>query len=428
MSTKPLFKRLVPGLAIFASLSMPNIIFAEQQNFDLTQAVDYSLRNNGELKAFREEQGIREAVKTRSNLYSNPLLEFDSTTGALTNRNSESTVSLGFSQEFLTAGKRGKRYKVAELDLYGYSFLLADRARLLTERVRTAFYDTLLAEKRLELAERSIELNRNLLAISRERLAAGDIPELDVNLVRVELLRSQGKKFDLFGNVVSSRSRLSGLMGLPFGDSLNINGSLDPSNKPKALPVLLQAAQTYRPDLKALEAEKAKGDAEITLARADRIPNLTAGLALRRETRAGLPGSTEENYLIGLKFSIPIPVFDNKQTGVQEAQAKKSSADQRYLAAYKIIEREIETTYASFNTADSIVSIYGKDIIPQLEDNLKLVQEAYRIGEIGILAVIEEQKKFFEVNDGYLSALYGRHAALIKLESAAAIDMNGGKQ
>ncbi|HLO26866.1 MAG TPA: TolC family protein, partial [Geobacteraceae bacterium] len=69
-----------------------------------------------------------------------------------------------------------------------------------------------------------------------------------------------------------------------------------------------------------------------------------------------------------------------------------------------------------------------RDIIPQLEENLKLVQEAYRLGEVGILSVIEEQKKFFEVNDGYLSALYARNVALIKLESAVAVDLTGGVQ
>ncbi|MCM2357166.1 MAG: TolC family protein, partial [Geobacteraceae bacterium] len=68
--------------------------------------------------------------------------------------------------------------------------------------------------------------------------------------------------------------------------------------------------------------------------------------------------------------------------------------------------------------------IYAKNIIPQLEENLALVQEAYRLGEVGILTVIEEQKKFFEVNDGYLTALYNRQTALAKLEAAVGADIS----
>jgi cobalt-zinc-cadmium efflux system outer membrane protein len=75
-----------------------------------------------------------------------------------------------------------------------------------------------------------------------------------------------------------------------------------------------------------------------------------------------------------------------------------------------------------------VLALYKADIIPQLEENLKLTQEAYRLGEVGILAVIQEQKKFFEVNDGYLTALHDRQSALVKLESAVATELTGGVQ
>ena len=49
-------------------------------------------------------------------------------------------------------------------------------------------------------------------------------------------------------------------------------------------------------------------------------------------------------------------------------------------------------------------------------------------GEVGILAVIQEQKKFFEVNEGYLTALHDRQTAFAKLESAVATELTGGVQ
>ena len=84
----------------------------------------------------------------------------------------------------------------------------------------------------------------------------------------------------------------------------------------------------------------------------------------------------------------------------------------------------MESALARLTTAEKSLSIYTRDILPQLEENLKLVQEAYRLGEVGILTVIEEQKKFFEVNDGYLAALYNRQTALVKLESVVGTDFN----
>ena len=132
--------------------------------------------------------------------------------------------------------------------------------------------------------------------------------------------------------------------------------------------------------------------------------------------------------LLGIRFSLPIPVFDKNQAGVQEAKAKKSSSESRLLAAVRTVERDVETAYASYLNSGKILSLYKTNIIPQLEENLKLTQEAYRLGEVGILAVIQEQKKFIEVSDGYLTALHGRQAALVKLESAVATDLTGGVQ
>jgi cobalt-zinc-cadmium efflux system outer membrane protein len=78
--------------------------------------------------------------------------------------------------------------------------------------------------------------------------------------------------------------------------------------------------------------------------------------------------------------------------------------------------------------AEKVLLLYKSNIVPQLEENLKLTQEAYRLGEVGILAVIQEQKKFFEVNEGYLTALHDRQAALVKLESSVASELTRGVQ
>ncbi len=131
---------------------------------------------------------------------------------------------------------------------------------------------------------------------------------------------------------------------------------------------------------------------------------------------------------MGLKLSMPIPLFDSNQAGVQAAGARRSVIESRYSAAVQIAEREVATAHAGLQNAEKILSLYRTNIIPQFEENLKLTQEAYRLGEIGILAVIQEQKKFFEVNDGYLTALHNRQTALIKLETAVAIDLDGGVQ
>ncbi|WP_298433509.1 TolC family protein [Geobacter sp.] len=383
--------------------------------------MEFALQNNGDLKALREERGVREAGKIRAGLYPNPVLDLDGTTGELSGSSSENRLSIGISQEFLTMGKRGKRQLVAEKELEGFDRQIDNSGRLLKEEVKTTFYDLLLAEKRVELAERSIALNNQLLEVTKQRLAAGDIPELEVNLARVEVARSEGRKIEAERELFPAKARLIALLGLSPGEAASFSGSLEGKPFTKSLEKLKGVASLKRPDLGALAAERAKSDAEIALARAERIPNVTAGLGYQRENTAipvaGIEAKDRDN-LIGLKLSVPIPLFDRNQAGIREARARKGSAENRYLFARKVVDREVEAAYSRLTTAEKALAIYGKEIIPQLEENLKLVQEAYRLGEVGILTVIEEQKKFFEVNDGYLAALYNHQTALVKLEAA----------
>ncbi len=420
---------LVPGILAILS-SAPAL--ADEPTLSLPRAIELSLQNNGELKAFREEKGIRDAGKVRAGLLPNPTLDLEAGTGALTGSTNENSLALGLSQEFFLAGKRDKRLTIAERELDIYRWHVADRERQLREEVKTAFYDALLAKERLALADRSIALNRQLLDVTKERLAAGDIPELEMNLVKVELARSEGSRIEVAKAMLQCQSRLWTLMGLPPGSQPAIEGKLE-SGAPVAKPVtaLKQLAHSSRPDIKALEAEKGRGDADVILAEAERTPNLTAGLVFRRDTTAMEIGGVEGKdtaYTIGVKLSMPIPVFDRNQAGIQESRARKSSSETRLTAAARTVEREIETAYAAFQNAASVLALYKADIIPQLDENLKLTQEAYRLGEVGILAVIQEQKKFFEVNDGYLTALHDRQAALVKLESVTATELTGGER
>ncbi|QEM68862.1 TolC family protein [Geobacter sp. FeAm09] len=430
MGTTVFARGVLPLVPIIVCVLTVTTARADEPAMSLPQAIEYSLRNNGELKALRIEKDIRDAARIRAGLLPNPTLDLEAGTGALTGSKSENSLAIGLSQEFLLAGKRDKRLAIAERELNIYRWQLANQERLLRDEVKTAFYEAVLARERLALIDRSIALNRQLLEVTKERLTAGDIPELEMNLVKVELARSEGNRIEVAKAMLQSRARLGTLMGLLPGSQPAIEGQLEPGVPvTKSLADLRQLAHANRPDLKVLEAEKGWGDAEIQLAQAESVPNLTTALVFKRDTTSMEIGDAERKdtaYTIGVRFSIPIPVFDRNQAGVQEARAKKNSSETRLAAAAGTVEREAETAYASYQNAMSVLALYRADIIPQLEENLQLTREAYRLGEVSILSVIQEQKKFFEVNDGYLNALHDRQAALVKLESVTASEFTGG--
>ena len=419
-------KRVVLPVVGIASLLLTTPLWGAEKPIILTDAISATLKNYGELKALRGERGMSEAAAVKAGLYPNPVLELGGATGALTGSSSENTITLGISQEFLTGGKREKRLQVAEKELFSFDNRISNTERLLRLEVKTVYYDLLLAHSQFGLAQKAEELNIRLLRIAGERLAAGEVAELDVNLAKVEAARAEGRKIDAERETAPAQQRLLLLMGSPPDETVNVSGSLDAGALAGELVELKKQALKIRPDLKALKSETEKAEAEVLLARADRLPNVTLGAGYTREHTLTSLGAVEEkntNNLIGMRISVPLPLFDRNQAGQQQASARRNSTESRYLFALQSIEREVEAAHARLNSAQKAVSLYRTGILPQLEENLKLVQEAYQLGEVGILAVIEEQKKFIEVNDGYLTALYNRNTAVAKLEAAVGTEL-----
>jgi len=408
-------------LALLIAVNVASASAAEKV-FGLPEVLSYALENNGELKALRAERGLREAGKIRAGLLPNPSLEFEGAGDFVFANEGERRFSAAWSQEILTAGKRGKRLAVAGKDLEVYGYRIADAERLLVEEVKVAFYDLLLAEQQLKLAGRFVELNEQLLQVARDRFEAGDIPELELNLARVEVARSRGRQAQAQREVEPRRLTLLSLMGLPPDSDVAIAGALERHAFSARIEDLKALALARRPDLLALAVEKEKADAAIRLAESEGIPNVTASLSLEREESSldvGDITAKDRDKLVGLKLSVPLPLFDRNQAGKKEAITWRASAENRYASARKNIERSVEAAFSRLMSTGISLSIYDKDIFPQLEENLRLTLEAYRLGEVGFLSVIEEQRKFLEVNEGYLSGLHEWNTSMSRLTAAA---------
>lgn len=407
-------------LALLLAVNVASASAAEKV-FGLPEILSYALENNGELKALRAERGLREAGKIRAGLLPNPSLEFESAGDFLFANEGERRFSAAWTQEILTAGKRTKKLQVAGKGLEEYGHRIADAERLLAEEVKVAFYDFLLAEHRLKLAGRFVEINDQLLRVAKDRFEAGDIPELEVNLARVEVARSQGRKVEAEREIEPGRLKLFSLMGLPAGSEAAITGALEKTEFSTRIEDLKALAFARRPDVMALASEKEKAEAEIRLAEAEGIPNVKASLSLRQDDTSLIVGditAKDRDKLAELKLSVPLPLFDRNQAGKKEAATRRGSAESRYLFVRRNVEREVESAFARLTSSGKALRIYGRDIFPQLEENLRLTQEAYRLGEVGILSVLEEQRKFLDANEGYLAALYQWNTSMSRLTAA----------
>ena len=426
------FSSMVRGAALVLSLQVFICLPALADNVprSINEITKLALKHSAELAALEKEADAKQSLAVQTGTIANPTLELQGSTGSLTGSPEEHTASIGINQELPLYGKLRLRREAGQREAEVLQRQRDNTARLLRDEVTTLALDYSLTAKRQELAADLVKLNHDLVAIAGERFKAGDIPELDLNLTKVELARAESRLLEVEREVIPLRIKIASLTGLNESD-INLSDKLSaPITSPKTQDLVKQALAS-RPDLLALARERDKAETENRLAKVEALPNLTAGLFAqwqRSSVEVGGITSTSSDTQLGLRLSMPIPVFDRNMSGRAAAHARLDAADSRRLELERMITAEVEAAISRLSSSERILALLEQGIIPQLTEILKLTQEAYRLGEVGILSVIDEQKKFFEVNDGYLSALHGRRVAFIKLETAAAIDLSGGTQ
>jgi cobalt-zinc-cadmium efflux system outer membrane protein len=418
----------VLALMLPACAFMP--VLAEPVPRSINEITTLAMKHSAELAALEKDASAQQSLAFQAGIFSNPTLEIQGATGSLTGSPDDRSLSIGINQELPLNNKLHLRREAGQFQAEALQRQRDNAARLLKDEIATLALDYLLASRRQELSAEQLKLNRELVAIAEERFKAGDIPELELNLARVELVRAETRLLETEREKTPLSIRIASLTGLNESDIQLSEEQTTPKLSQNAQELARQALAS-RPDLLALTREREKAAVEARLAEAEALPNLTAGVFVQWQrglTEVGGMSEVSSDTQLGLRLSMPIPVFDRNQGGKTAARSRLDATGFRRLALERTITTEVDDAVSRVSASERILLMFEQGIIPQLAENLKLTQEAYRIGEVGILSMIDEQKKFFEINDSYLTAQHGRQMALIKLETAVAAELSGGAQ
>ena len=200
-------------------------------------------------------------IKSNLFLQNNPELEADMANKRLKkpeegfNKNLfQPGVSL--SQEFEIGGQPGYRREAAQRNLERVGFEVSDFGRTLRFRITELFLKLLNGKAKINQAEQIVNLKERLYEASKGRLAAGDIPAVQLAIAEFELNRAKSELISLQREYEEILSRLRTDLVLEKGESVEPVGDLTRAPLATSLDELFKNALEKRPDLAALDQEK----------------------------------------------------------------------------------------------------------------------------------------------------------------------------
>ena len=377
----------------------------------LSESLSLALLHNPSLQSFAWGVRIADVKALRAGFLPNPELTVEGE-NFLGSRQLEGfdqiETTFSISQLFELGGKRSKREALAkterDLVLWDYE---AQRMDMIYQ-VATRYIHVLANQARLELALETTTIAEEIYNTSVARVEAGMVSPLEQGKARVELAKAKLHKARVQSELVSKKQNLAAVWGSVTPLFKQVSGDISTVQMVPELPVLL-ARLNNNPDLARWAAEIERYRKAITLAKAQKIPNITF-MAGGRHFAEG------DDFAVVAGISAPLFIFDTQQTGVDEAEMILTQAMQKQRAAKVAIRTELIKSYQQLQLSLVGVNVIREDVLPSANQVLKAAKIAYRLGEIGSLDLLDAQRTSFQTGSEHLEALADFQLNVAKIE------------
>jgi cobalt-zinc-cadmium efflux system outer membrane protein len=344
------------------------------------ELVSLALWNNPAFRATLADLGLSRADLVQAGMLPNPTLSMLMPFGA---KPLEMTLIYPLEIFWL----RPQRIETAKLDVEQTAHRLVQTGLDLIRDVRVAHAELTLAKERLKLAHSSVTLNQNIAELTHARLRAGDASELEVTNAQVDALQAQEQQGRFRHDCEIAKERLRNLAGLSLEQwPENISAEKLPYSNKFDAEKLLTEALNARPDLRAAEINVESAGERIGLAKAE-VFKLTASLNAKQ---------VNGPLLAGPGLDVTLPIINQNQGGIAQAQARFDKAARQYVATRQRIALDVREAHARLQQASESLKQWQQTILPPLQTAIQDAENAYAAGNVTYLFVLETQRRWLD--------------------------------
>ena len=419
LSRRPPSGLRFPLLRVFGLIAAACALSSSAQAVTLDDAVRSALAGNLDLRAAKYEVEKARGRLIQAGLWPNPSAEFGFRSDLLGNNEGERTVSAGFVQAFPITGRLKFAKQASRVDVAQAMVEIRNRERLLIGEVQRDYLTVLLLQRQIAANREFIGVNRDFVTLFEQRLAKAEVSEVDVNLSRVELQRVELETAVLGADLSTRELALKQRLGIGPAGRLEVEGDVE-ALAAKFRPEKYRATMVVnRPDLRLVELSVDRAQAEIRLARAEAWQDWSVGLDYENDRATDDPNGVGTNNFSGLKFSIPLALWNRNQGKVHEQQAAADQARQQIEALRLSIRTEIATSIAQAMKLREVVGTYQKTLLPTLASTADLLKKGLKEGLTDASRLVQAQQQRATLRASYLTAYTSYVQALVELETAS---------
>ncbi|HEX6045237.1 MAG TPA: TolC family protein [Pyrinomonadaceae bacterium] len=314
----------------------------------------------------------------------------------------EQTIPLG--------GKLSKARRVFEREK-DQAVILAEAQRLrVTNSIRVLYYETLGAQRLVELRDDLSQLAREAVDITKELRNVGQADRPDQLEIEIEAERAEIDFLKAQNDWSRSWRTLAAMVGNPTLTPARLAGSpeedLQPLNETQLLDTLVQQS----PDIRVAQAGVERARAVLASARAQRIPDLflRGGLGYnyeRFEPEIPSIGGQRKGLEGRLEVGVNVPIFNRNQGGIAAAEAELGIAERELERLQLVLRSRFAASFREYRNAQQMVERYRAQVVPRARDAYRTYLTNFRQMAAAYPQVLIAQRTLFQVEVEYARAL-----------------------
>jgi cobalt-zinc-cadmium efflux system outer membrane protein len=377
----------------------------------LERTPDYALAHNPSLAAARLRIDEARGRVLGAGRLANPELEIDFAQNV---RMPERSLGIAFMQRFPLTARLRLEKAVSQAELAAAEAEVRDAERKLVAEARAAAVKFLALRGQRELRRQQLANSRDQTEFVSRRVAAGEAAAVEVvqldlegQQLTVEMLQLDAARAVLAGE-------LRQLLGIAATERVEIEGALPP---PAPLPGA-GAKGASRADLAAARHLADAAQHSLALAKARRWEDVGIGVTAGGERTEDAPEGFSNDYFLGLKLSLPMPIWNRNEGGITEASAAAARAGKVADALAFNIRSEAEAARGEMAALAKLVSEMDGGLLPkaaQLEEQLRA---SYGTGQTPLTEVLRARTRRLELAQRRVDALRDYHLARIRYDAA----------
>jgi cobalt-zinc-cadmium efflux system outer membrane protein len=385
---------------------------ADQRALTLDAVIATVLANNTELLSTEQARTTAGAAIQSASAYANPRLEWQTgrNSARMPGTPSGAVQGWGIAQLIENPNSRSARIDAAEAFARGSEQSIAFTRNALVGEVRLRAIEYQLRRAEATMSAEDLALLEQVRERVRLRVASGEAPRYEIIKADAEIVHARERQQTAALRAEQVLVALNRLAAGRLPARWSLVGPLTDTGPMPSLDELQLQAETENPEVRVLQAQVERADANLRGARASRLPGVDLRVGQMREPDL-------RQTTVGL--SVQIPLLDRREGVIGEASSERTRLQGRLDGRRAELRQQLSLAWQSLDIARLRVQALSEGVVVNAESALKVARAAYQFGERGILDVLDAQRVLRSARANLLDARYQEQAARIELESLA---------